>query len=90
MLNEPETNYNQCLRLAKSLPQYRDKSRLENDRLVINGIGYTLNKLNKLPPDIAVYKTAEKSDSETIVSKENYLPGQISIMHHLSSIIKDL
>ena len=51
------------LKLAKSLPHYRDKSRLDNDKLAINGIGYTLKELGKLPPDLAAYKAAEKSDS---------------------------
>ena len=68
------------MRLDKSLPQYRDKSRLENDKLIINGIGYTLNGLGKLPPDLAAYKAAEKTDSETIVFQGELSPW--SNFHH--------
>ena len=68
------------MRLAKSLPQYRDKSRLENNKLIINSIGYTLNELGKLPPDLAAYKAAEKSDSETIVFQGELSPW--SNFHH--------
>ena len=62
------------LKLAKSLPHYRDKSRLENDKLVINGRGYTLHEFGKLPPDLAAYKAAEKSDSEMIVFQGELSP----------------
>ena len=68
------------LRLAKSLPQYRDKSRLENDKLIINGIGYTLNEIGKLPPDLAAYKAAEKTDTETIIFHGELSPW--SNFHH--------
>ena len=40
---------------------------MENDKLIINGIGYTMNEIGKLPPDLAAYKAAEKSDSESII-----------------------
>ena len=40
------------LQLAKKNPNYRDKSKLENDKLVINGTRYTLNDLHKLPEDL--------------------------------------
>ena len=48
------------LKLAKSLPQYRDKSKLVNDKLIVNGVSYSLDELNKLPPDLAAFKAAEK------------------------------
>ena len=46
------------LRLAKSLPEYKDKSCLEGDRLIINGIGHTVNNLGHLPEPLAAYKAA--------------------------------
>ena len=42
------------LQLAKKNPIYRDKSKLENDKLVINGTRYTLNDLHKLPEDLCI------------------------------------
>ena len=62
------------LQLAKSIPHYRDKSKLEEDHLVINGISYTLNDLAKLSPDLAAYKAAEKSNEETIVFQGELSP----------------
>ena len=54
------------LRLAKSLPNYRDKSKIIDDRLVINGITYTVHNLHQLPIELAPYKAAQKVDETTI------------------------
>lgn len=54
------------LRLAKSLPEFHDKSKLENDKLVINGMTYTTLDLHRLPPELAPYKTTQKSNATTI------------------------
>ena len=53
------------LKLAKSSSQYKDKSRLEGDVLIINGQRYTVN-INTLPKDLAAYKAMQKEDTETI------------------------
>ena len=47
------------LRLAKSLPHYREKCKMSGDKLSINGVSYTVNDLNKLPPDLAEYLGTE-------------------------------
>ena len=52
--------------MAKSLPDYRDGCKLSGDVLIINGVRYTLCDIQKLPPEIAAYKSAEKKN-------ENYL-----------------
>ena len=54
------------LKLAKSQAQYKDKCKLQNDKLVINGIGYLIDDLHQLPPDLALYKVAQKEDNVTI------------------------
>ena len=54
------------LRMAKSLPEYRDKCKLQNDWLVVDGITYTVKDLHRLPPDLAAYKAVQKTDSENI------------------------
>ena len=38
------------LRLAKSIPSYHDKSKIEGDHLVINGIKYGIQDIHNLPP----------------------------------------
>ena len=53
--------------LAKSLPEYRDKCRLTGDKSVINGISYQIEDIPKLPPDLAAYKSSEKSNNTHIV-----------------------
>ena len=60
--------------LAKKLQHYREKSKLEEDHLVINGISYTINDLTKLPPDLAVYKAVEKTNEEMIVFQGELSP----------------
>ena len=53
--------------LAKSLPEYCDKCRLTGDKLVINGISYWIEDISKLPPDLAVFKSSEKSNETHLV-----------------------
>ena len=55
------------LKLAKSLPQYREKSRLQGKKLVINGTHYGVKDIGGLPPDLAAYKATQKSDTSSIV-----------------------
>ena len=55
------------LKLVKSLPQYREKSKLQGEKLVINGTHYGVKDLGGLPPDLAAYKAAQKSDTLLIV-----------------------
>ena len=62
------------LQLAKKNPNYRDKSKLENDKLVINGIRYTLNDLHKLPEDLSAYKAAERQNEEYLAFHGEFSP----------------
>ena len=54
------------LKLAKSLPEYRDKSKLVDDKLIINGSVYTVHNLHQLPNDLAPYKATQKVN-ETVI-----------------------
>ena len=47
------------LKLAKSKTEYKGKCKLEYDSLIIKGIRYTVESLNRLPTDLAPYKTAQ-------------------------------
>ena len=53
--------------LAKSLPEYHDKCRLTGDKLVINGTSYRIEDTSKLPPDLAAFKSSEKSNDTHLV-----------------------
>ena len=44
------------------IPHYRDKCKLNNDKLIINGNSYQIEDISKLPSDLAAYKVAEKSN----------------------------
>ena len=55
------------LRLAKTLPNYREKSKLVADKLIINGVTYGVDDIHSLPPELAAYKVAEKSNDTHIV-----------------------
>ena len=55
------------LRLAKSLPQYREKSKMVSDKLIINGVSYGIDNIHTLPPELAAYKAAEKSNETHLV-----------------------
>ena len=73
------------LKLTKSLPAYHEKSRLDGDKLLINGIRYGVDELDRLPPENVAYKAAEKSnDSNIIFARElspysNFHPSSFTI-----------
>ena len=55
------------LRLAKSLPQYREKSKMVADKLIINGTSYGVDDIPTSPPELAAYKAAEMSNETHLV-----------------------
>ena len=48
------------LRLAKNSQKYKNKCRLENDILVLDGNRYTIDDIATLPEEVAAYKSAQK------------------------------
>ena len=54
------------LRAVKKLDKYRDQSRMNYDRVVIQGKDYTLNNLHELPDDLNAFKVSSKSSDDTI------------------------
>ena len=62
------------LKLAKSIPAYKDKSKLQGDKLVINGNYYSVNDLSHLPPDLAAYKAAQYTDNNLLVFRGELSP----------------
>ena len=62
------------LKLAKTLPAYKDKSHLQGDELVIDGTHYTVKDLSHLPPDLAPYKAAQHTDNHTLVFHGELFP----------------
>ena len=54
------------LRLVKSLPHYKGKSKLEDDILVVHGERYTTSTLHKLPSDINGFASSLRNDSDTV------------------------
>ena len=58
-------------RLGKSFPQYRDKSKMVNDKLIINGNSYGVEDIPTLPPDLAAYKVQKGLMTHTLSSPGN-------------------
>ena len=54
------------LRLVKSLPNYRDKSKIIEDKLIVNGITYTVYNLHQLFTELTPYKAVQKVNKTTI------------------------
>ena len=61
-------------KLAKSQSAYRDKCKLSGDRLVINGINYTVNDLHTLPEDLGPYKSVQQENHEFIAFHGEHSP----------------
>ena len=73
------------LKLAKSLPQYREKSRLQGEKLIINGTHYGMKDIGGLPSDLAAYKAAQLSDTSSIVFHGELSP--FSNFHNTTFVI---
>ena len=73
------------LHLVKSLPSYRDKSKIEGDHLVIDGIKYGLQDLHNLPTELAGYKVAQEEHEEFIAFQGELSP--YSNFHHAKFVI---
>ena len=54
------------LRLAKSLPHYKGKSKLKEDALIVHGKKYTISNLHKLPNDINGFASSSRMDTNTV------------------------
>ena len=54
------------LKAARQIPAYHKRCRLDADELVILGKHYTIDKLNKLPPDLNVFNLTSKNNEDTI------------------------
>ena len=52
----------------------KDKSKLEDEFLVLNGIKYGLNDVHKLPEEMAAYKSAQKSNDNTLAFHGEFSP----------------
>ena len=61
-------------KLAKSLPQYREKCRLHQDKLIINGSSYRIEDIPNLPTDLAAYKAVEKANETHLVFAGEWSP----------------
>ena len=73
------------LKLVKSLPQYREKSRLQGEKLIINGTHYGVKDIGGLPPELAAYKAAQKSDTLLIIFHGELSP--FSNFHNATFVI---
>ena len=54
------------LKAARQIPAYQKRCRLDADELVILGKHYTVDRLNKLPPDLNVFNLTSKNNEDTI------------------------
>ena len=62
------------LRLAKNSQKYKDKCRLENDILVLDGNRYTIDDIATLPEEVTAYKSAQKVDDSRLAFHGEFSP----------------
>ena len=60
--------------LAKNSPKYKDKCRLENDTLILDGNRYTINDITSLPEEVTAYKSAQKVDDSRLAFHGEFSP----------------
>ena len=54
------------LRAAKKMDKYKDQSRMNYDKVVIQRKDYSLNNLHELPDDLNTFKVSSKSNEDTV------------------------
>ena len=62
------------LHFAKMIPSLKDKSKMEDDYLVINGTRYGIDEINKLPEEVAAYKSVQKTEDHTLAFHREFSP----------------
>ena len=55
--------------MIKSKPKYKDKCKLQGDKLVVDGVKYTVHTLGTLPIELAAYQAAEKRDNSVTANQ---------------------
>ena len=61
-------------RMIKSNPKYRDKCNLRGDKLMVDGVKYTVDNLGDLPIELAAYQATEKHNDTTLVFHGEWSP----------------
>ena len=73
------------LKFIKTKPAYKDKSKIQGDKLIVDGVKYSLENVGDLPPEIAAYKVAERSNDTHLVFHgklspySNFHPGKFNL-----------
>ena len=81
------------LKTARQIPAYHKRCRLDADELVILGKHYTVDKLNKLPPDLNIFNLTSKNNEDTIgyfgelnsLSNFHHTPFTVNVIHYICS-----
>ena len=81
------------LKAARQIPAYQKRCRLDVDELVILGKHYTVDRLNRLPPDLNVFNLTSKNDEDTIgyfgelnpLSNFHPAPFTVNRIHYICS-----
>ena len=69
------------LHLAKSIPSLKDKCKMVDDSLIINGSKYTIEDIPSLPEEITACKATQKSNDTHLAFHGKFSPY---INFHLS------
>ena len=72
--------------MIKSKPKYKDKCKLQGDKLEVDGVKYTVDTLGNLPLELAAYQAAEKRDDRALVFHGEWSPYS---NFHLSPFLVD-
>ena len=69
----------------KTKPVYKEKCKIQGDKLIVDGVKYSMENIGDIPSEIAAYKAAEKSnDSHILFHGElspysNFHPGKFTL-----------
>ena len=67
------------LKAARMKPEFRYKSRMESDKLLINGKRYGVNDLSQLPQKLSPFEVTTESNDDTLGFFVNSVPSATSI-----------
>ena len=73
------------LKYIKTKPAYKDKCKIQGDKLIIDGVKYSVENIGDLPSEIAAHKAAERSNNSHILFHgelspcSNFHPGKFTL-----------
>ena len=74
MIKKTRVALRPIIKLALNTEGYKGKCKLDHDQLIIKGIKYNIDSLDKLPDNLAPYKANQRSNDDCLIFNGQHTP----------------